>query len=245
MCADPNRLPYSDISENGYDNIIAGIVADELNAELHFVWTSFNRWGVVLSDFLYVGECDIIFGLQDGEEGVLASTAYYRSPYAFVFRSDAGFRIDSFDNQDLARLRIGVQAAPAEAALRQRGIKQNVTSWATMTSYDHEKWLGDIIRAVSDGEIDVAIVWSPIAGYFLRDYGNDLEMVLVPNEVEPPFIYLVRPITAVVRPGDEALRDAVDLAFALRWQDIQGTLDAFGVPRSNLPRPITTLETVR
>lgn len=245
VCADPNRMPYSSLDMAGYDNIIAAVVAEELNAEVHFVWTSLNLLSVVLTDFLYTGECDVIFGMQDGEEGVLATAAYYRSPYAFVYRAEAGVEVASFDDPVLHNVRIGVQGSPAEAALRQRGIVRNVTNWAVMTNYDREDWLGEIVAAVAEEAIDVAVVWGPIAGYFAQRYPDSLVVVPVPSEIEPPFIYLTRPMTAVVRPGDESLRDALDLAFARRWEEIQAVLQEFGVPVGDLPRPIPTAEAPR
>lgn len=238
VCADPNRMPYSNASMQGYDNRIAAILADELGAELEFVWTSMEQLSIVLSDFLYEGQCDLIFGLQDGEEGVLPSAAYYRSPYTFVFRSDAPYVIDSFDAPELRTLRVGVLGAPGEAALRQRGIVENIVPWAPFTGYDHEDWLGDIIRAVADGTLDAAVTWGPVAGYYRQAYGDSLSVVPVPLEIEPPFIYLVRPITIGFRPHDTAFRDSVDRALARRWDEIQAVLTEFGVPLSSLPRPL-------
>src|SRR5690606_18711978 len=106
-------------------------------------------------------------------------------------------------------------------------------------------WLGEIVAAVAEEAIDVAVVWGPIAGYFAQRYPDSLVVVPVPSEIEPPFIYLTRPMTAVVRPGDESLRDALDLAFARRWEEIQAVLQEFGVPVGDLPRPIPTAEAPR
>jgi len=41
----------------------------------------------------------------------------------------------------------------------------------------------DVVKAVADGSIDVAIVWGPFAGYFAKPFGNRL--VVRPAPVEP------------------------------------------------------------
>jgi hypothetical protein len=45
-----------------------------------------------------------------------------------------------------------------------------------------------------------------------------------------------------VRVGDEALRDAIDTAIAIRWDDINAVLAEFNIPTMPLPKPTLTIE---
>ena len=73
VCADPYLLPFSHTDETGFDNRIAELLAQAVDADLVFVWTAqsldmFNR-------YLRVGKCDVVVGVQDGQEGLLTTTA--------------------------------------------------------------------------------------------------------------------------------------------------------------------------
>ena len=43
FCADPNNLPFSNEREEGFENRIAELVADELVAELSYTWWAQRR----------------------------------------------------------------------------------------------------------------------------------------------------------------------------------------------------------
>ena len=43
VCADPDNLPFSDASGNGFENRIARLVAEEMGAELRYEWLPLRR----------------------------------------------------------------------------------------------------------------------------------------------------------------------------------------------------------
>jgi mxaJ protein len=98
--------------------------------------------------------------------------------------------------------------------------------------------LGFVIEAVASKEIDVGIVWGPIGGYYTRQQPAAFKLVPVTPEVELPFLSMVLSMTIGMRPGDEALRDRLDIALVTRWEDIQAVLNAYRVPLSPLSKPI-------
>lgn len=236
VCADPISLPFSSIDESGFENRIVEILADELNATVTYDWHMFNADIIKLR--LRQGECDVLLGVPDGFSDLLSTITYYRSPYVFIYRADSGFDIESLDDESLRSLRIAVQSPgiPPHEALLNRGISENV-SMAYGGRTGSADRLSDLVEAVAAGEVDVGIVWGPVGGYFARHHEVDLKIVPVTPEFEPPAIFMSVPMTMAVRPGDEALRDRLNLAIAARWDDIQAVLEQYGIPVTPSPAP--------
>lgn len=231
VCADPNGLPFSHRSETGFENELAGLLADEMDANLTFDWTSFSP--DITNMRLRGGECDAIMGLADGHPGVLHTISYYRSPYVFIYREDAGFRIESLEDPQLAELRIGVQnvGIPPEEALLSIGIYTNVVHPDGRIPNDFDR----VVNQLLADEIDVGIVWGPVAGYATRNATEELIVQPVTPEIFPPFITMSVPLTMGVRPGDYSLRDRIGRAISARWDDIQALLTDHGVVTSPVP----------
>src|SRR5205823_13043207 len=87
-----------------------------------------------------------------------------------------------------------------------------------------------LVNAVARGDIDVALVWGPLAGYFTSREKLPLEIVAV-----SPATYLAIPFTyeisMAVRKGDAALRTELDGALVRKCAAIQALLDEYGVPQ--------------
>ena len=68
---------------------------------------------------------------------------------------------------------------PPVHELSKRGVVDNVVGFSTF--YSAENPPSAIIDAVASGKIDVAIVWGPAAGYFVKQQRVPLVMVPVPS----------------------------------------------------------------
>jgi mxaJ protein len=243
VCAEPNNLPYSNRSEQGFENRIAELIAQELQAELTYAWIPQPRTAI-RDAMIQEGECDLLMGVPDGLEGFVTTLPYYRSTYVFVYRDDSPFEVRSFYDQVLQELTIGVQApggqavAPAALALIRRGLVESQLAFVPEQSEPHPQAV--VIQAVADGEVDVAVAWGPVAGYFAGRQAVDLELVPVEPEIDAPFLPMVYSISIGLRRGDEDLRDTFHQALAGRWSEIQGVLEAYRVPLLPLPRPSPT-----
>lgn len=243
VCAEPNSLPYSNKQAEGFENRIAEIIADELGAQLSYAWLP-QPHTRARNVFIQEGRCDMVIGIPDGHSGFLTSLAYYRTTFVFVYRKSSPYRIDSFDDPDLKELKIGVQTSggsmsPAHYALAKRGLVGNQLGFSP--NFSQPNPFARIIRAVAEGEIDVAVVWGPIAGYFAKETFTELELMSVSPQIETPFIPMIAPISIGIRLGDEALRDSLNVALTRRWDEIQAVLEEYGVPLEPLPKP--SLET--
>jgi len=239
VCADPNNLPFSNQRQEGFENRIAELVAREMKAELRYVWWAQRRG--YIRNTLRAGLCDLFIGMPTGLDMVLVTRPYYRSTYAFVTKR-SGPRITSFDDPKLKRLRVGVQIigddfanAPPAEALTHRGIVKNVRGYSVLGDYREPNPPSRIVRAVANGEIDVAVVWGPLAGYFARRSTVPLRVVPVSPEVDVPYLPFVFDIAMGVRRGETVLRDTLDAVIVRRQHDIDRILADYGIPRADTP----------
>jgi mxaJ protein len=240
VCADPNNLPFSNKAGEGFENRIAQILARDLHAKLEYTWWAQRRG--FARNTVRADRCDIWVGVASGVQTLATTQPYYRSTYVFVTREDRKLDIRSFDDPRLRSLRIGVQMigndaqnTPPAHALARRGIVDNVRGFMVYGDYAKPSPQAPIVAAVANGDIDVAVVWGPLAGYFARH--SDAELRLDP--VEPPFdgpqLPMAFDISVGVRRDDPALRERIEQALARERVAIGRVLDHYGVPRS---RPV-------
>src|SRR5918996_1474171 len=173
------------------------------------------------------GACDLVIGVPKAYDPLVTSRPYYRSAYEIVTRRD-GPRVTSLDDPALRTLKVGVQEnSPAHEALAARGIIGNVVGY--MVNYDlDENVPGQPIADLASGKLDVAILWGPLAGYYVKRQPVPMEMVPILDESPTlPFVY---DFSVGVRRRAKDLVPQIDAALARRQADIREILEDYGVP---------------
>jgi mxaJ protein len=202
---------------------------------VQYTWFA-QRRGFVRNT-LRAGTCDVIIGVPSSFELALTTRPYYRSSYVFVSRRDRALHLSSFDDPRLKRLRIGVQMigddfanSPPAHALSSRGMISNVVGYSVIGDYSQPNPPARIVEAVARGEVDAAIVWGPLAGYFATRQGEPLDLTPVTPHADPhlPFTF---DISMAVRPGDNQRRQLLDDFIVRRRAAIDALLDEYHVPR--------------
>jgi mxaJ protein len=241
VCADPNNLPFSDSTGRGFENRLATLVAAELNAKVAYTWWAQRRG--FIRNTLNAGQCDLVMGVPTSFELTGVTRPYYRSSYVFVSRRDRQIRIRSFDDPLLRTLRVGVQLigddgtnAPPAHALARRGVVENVRGYPVQGDYRQSSPPARIIDAVVNGDIDIAIVWGPLAGFFARQDSVPLELTFVSPQVDLPFLPFVYDISMGMRRADSTFRDSLNSILIRRRTSIDSLLEAYGVPRLGVGR---------
>ena len=236
VCADPNNLPYSNQSEEGFENELAHMVARELDARVEYTWWA-QRRGYVRNT-LRSESCDVLMGMPASMELAMATRPYYRSSYVFVMRDGDGAMPASLDDPILRERIVGVQIigddysnAPPAHALANRGIVQNVRGYSVYGDYTEANPPSRVMRALANGEIDIAIVWGPLAGYFADKQRVPLRMAAVSPQVDLPFLPMVFDMSMGVRREDGLLRDELDEVILRLQPEIDHLLDRYGIPR--------------
>jgi hypothetical protein len=130
---------------------------------------------------------------------------------------------------------------PPAHALVNRHITQNVAGYTVYGDYSQANPPARIIEAVATGEVDVALVSGPLAGYFAPRHPVPLDVVPVAPQIDPPALPFVFGISMGVRKGDEAFRGELEGVLERRRPAIQAILDEHGVPQvaaaNARPRP--------
>ena len=181
--------------------------------------------------------CDIAIEAPAGLDIAAVTKPYYRSGYFFVSRKDRGLTdLTSLDDPRLKKFTIGIhllnsdaENAPPAMALSRHGVVGNLKGFNTFYS-DINRPEG-IIEAVANKDVDVAIVWGPIAGYFVERSRVPLIMVpLVERDslVDDPFRFN---IAMGVRRRDRELRDSLNTLLAKHAPEIQAILKQYAVPQ--------------
>lgn len=234
VCADPNNLPFSNERGEGLENALVNMVAADLGLRVEYTWWAQRRG--FIRNTLRAGLCDAVPGIAASSELVLATRPYYRSTYVFATRRDRGLTIASLDDPQLRRLRVGVHVigddytnTPPAHALANRGIVDNVRGYSVYGDYTQPNPPARLIDAVVEGEIDVAVIWGPFAGYAAAR-GAPIELVPVSPQVDLPFLPFVFDIAMGVRRGDDSLRARLDAVLVRRADDIGKLLARYGVP---------------
>ena len=238
VCADPNNMPFTNRAGEGFENKLAELVAHEMHADLQYTWWAQRRG--FIRNTLKAESCDVVIGVPTSLEMVAATRPYYRSTYVFVTRANAPFRVASFDDPILKRLRIGVQIVgddyantPPAHALSNRGIVGNVRGYTLYGDYSQPNPPARIIDAVAKGDIDVAVVWGPLGGWFAQHEPVKLRVVPVSPQIELPFLPFVFDISMGVRRQDLALRDTLDAILVRRRAAVDSILERYSVPRAD------------
>ena len=241
VCADPNNLPFSNQKQEGFENRIADLLARDLGEHVEYTWWAQRRG--FFRNTLKAGMCDLVIGVPAGFEMALTTAPYYRSTYVFVSRKDRNFGITSFDDPRLHDLKVGVQMvgddfsnSPPAHALTNRGIITNVKGYSVYGDYAQPNPPARIIEAVERGDVDVAIVWGPLAGYFAKRSHLPLQIVPVTPQMDRSYLPLVFDIAMGVRRGDNDLRDQVEQVLEKRRPEIDRILAEYGVPRVDVEK---------
>ena len=235
VCADPNNLPFSNRAQQGFENHLADMVAKDLGMKVSYYW--FPQRSKFFDKTLNAGRCDVVMGLPAGIPVASTTAPYYQSSYVFVSRRDRHLDIKSMDDPRLRQLQIGVHitgdqddSLPPVNALISRGIVKNLVGYSIYGNLGEKNPPADLIQAVVDKKVDIAIAWGPMAGYFAQRAAVPLDVtpvdVVSPNR-KMPFTFS---IAMGVRRGDQQLQKQLDAEIQRREPQIRDLLRSYGVP---------------
>jgi len=241
VCSDPNNLPFSNVRQEGFENRLADLIARDAGTRVEYTWWAQRRG--FLRNTLNAGVCDVVIGYPEGGDMVRTSTPYYRSTYVFVTRRSRRLRIQSFDDERLRRLRIGVQLVgddgadtPPAHALSPRGVIANVVGFSVYGDYRTSSPPAAIVGAVARGDVDVATVWGPLAGYFAARQPEPLDLVPVRPSIDD-HIPQTFAISMAVRRDDAARLAWLNRFLERRQAEIARILATYHVPRLEGDQP--------
>lgn len=228
VCASSQNLPFSDENKQGFENKIAEVLAKDLGKRLEYTFW-LDRQGFYRNT-LNAYKCDVVIGTATEADITLNSKPYYRSGYVFVYKKSSGYNIKDYDSPDLRKAKIGViQESPPTRPLSDHDLLGNSRPYRMQRDLNLPPsfLIDDLVK----GDIDVAIAWGPIAGYFAKQSKEELVVVPVPeyeqiNEHGKSFWN----ISVGVRKKDKELIAMINGALERRQNDIYKILDEYGIP---------------
>jgi mxaJ protein len=234
VCADPDNMPLSNQKGEGYEQKIAELIAKDWNAKVEYAWWPVRRG--FFSRALNGRYCDVAIEAPAGLDMAGVTKPYFRSGYVMVTRKDRNLDIRSLADPRLKKLKIGVnllnsdaENTPPAMALSQYGVVGNLVGFTTF--YSDSARPEDIVNAVAKKDVDVAIVWGPLAGYFAKNSSVPLALQPLPerDSLSPDFQFQYN-IGMGVRRRDRALRDSLQAVLERRGPEIQNILKQYNVP---------------
>jgi quinoprotein dehydrogenase-associated probable ABC transporter substrate-binding protein len=230
VCADPGNMPLSNIKLEGFQNKLATLLGEAMGAHVTYSWRPFIERGLTRETF---GRdmCDAMFDMPTNYGSLLTTFPVYRSTYVLAYRNDKGLELTGLDDPKLKDLKIGVfQTSGIREALAKRGVVDNV-SLQTQTHdadliIEHQPWW--VVQKVLNGELDVAAVWGPFAGWLTTMKHEPL--TILPVNLEEDRVPLEFDLGIGVRKTDAFLKYMLEFALEDKAEEVAQILKDYGVP---------------
>lgn len=227
-CLDPRNLPFSNEAGEGFENKIAGLLAAKLGKSLANTFypgaTGFIR------NTLNAHRCDVVTGIAQGDDLVQPTNPYYRTAYAAVFRKGGALDgLVSLSDPRLKSTKIGIVAGtPPVTYLATGGLLDKIKSYPLVVDTRFDSSSQAMMRDLESGEIDVALLWGPIAGYYALKAKAPMTVAPLLKETSGP--KLVYRIVMGVRRADQNWKRSLNKAIAESQGEIDAILRSYGVP---------------
>lgn len=230
ICGDPGNMPLINNRGEGFLNKIAERLAEAMNVSLQYDWRPSTERGLLRAT-LNADYCDLMMNVPAGMERVLTTAPLYRSSFVLVSRSENGYQFSGLDDPKLKQLKVGVyQMSEIRLALADAGVKNNTV--LHYISYDGDRvpehQPSYQVQRVIDGELDVAAIWGPFAGYFKTI--KQAPLTIQPVNLLDDSHQLEFDMVMAVRSTDHAFRDRVQQAMEQERASIEAILREYGVP---------------
>jgi quinoprotein dehydrogenase-associated probable ABC transporter substrate-binding protein len=228
VCADPRNMPFSNEKGEGLENKLAELFAAKLQKKLDYVYfpqaTGFVRMT------LGAHRCDVIMGFPQGDDLVQGTNPYYRTAYALVSKTGAG--LDDVTTLDDARLKskhIGIVAGtPPATNMAVNGLMVNAKPYPLVIDTRVDSSALAMIKDLTSGDIDAAILWGPMAGFYAKNANPPLHVTPLVKETTGP--RLVYRIGMGVRSADQNWKRQLNRLIQENQPAINKVLLDFGVP---------------
>lgn len=238
VCADPHNMPFSTDKGEGFENKLAELFANKLGKGIAYAWypqaTGFVR------NTLAAHRCDVIMGAPQGDDMVQVTNPYYRTAYSLVYKPGQGLEgADTLEDPRLRGRRIGIVAGtPPGNNMATNGLMANAKPYPLVVDTRVDSSAAAMMRDLESGEIEVGVLWGPMAGYYAQQAHSPVTVVPLVKETAGP--RLAYRIAMGVRFADQDWKRLLNRMIGDNQQAINKLLLSFGVPLlDDNDRPIT------
>jgi quinoprotein dehydrogenase-associated probable ABC transporter substrate-binding protein len=228
VCADPRNLPFSNEKGEGFENKLAELFAAKLQKKLDYMYfpqaTGFVRMT------LGAHRCDVIMGFPQGDDLVQGTNPYYRTAYALVSKSGSGLEdVTVLNDARLKGKHIGIVAGtPPATNMAANGLMTSAKPYPLMIDTRVDSSAEAMISDLNKGEIDAAILWGPMAGFYAGKSNPPLHVTpLVHEKTGPQLVYR---IGMGVRRADQNWKRLLNRMIQENQPEINKIMSGYGVP---------------
>jgi quinoprotein dehydrogenase-associated probable ABC transporter substrate-binding protein len=180
-------------------------------------------------------------GFPQGDDLVQGTNPYYRTAYALVVKQGSGLDdVATLEDEHLKGKHIGIVAGtPPATNMAVNGLMANARPYPLMIDTRIDSSAVAMIKDLTSGEIDAAVLWGPMAGYYAKQASPPLHVMPLVKETSGP--KLAYRIGMGVRPADQNWKRQLNRLIQENQPAINKILLDFGVPLlDENDRPITT-----
>ena len=228
VCADPDNMPFSNLKKEGFEDRIADVLAADLGRKLVYTY-AYNRQGF-LRNTINANRCDVLISMTSDFDALRTSKPYYRSGHVFVWRKDSNYNITDWDSPDLRKGVIGVIGqSPATIPMNDKNLIANARPYRMQRDLNLPSSF--LIDDLAKKEIDIAVAWGPIGGYYAKQSKVPMEVRVIPeyNDVNLKGKEFWN-LSVATRKKDKELMVLIDAALVRNKVKIDQILDDYGIP---------------
>ena len=229
VCSDPDNMPFSNETGEGFENKLAELIAQRLDARLDYSW--FPEATGYVPNTSGRDACDLVMGYAQGTGLIEDTNPYYYTSYVLIYREDDASLegVERLSDPRFKGKRIGFFArTPPASILAMQGLVADAKPFEIRADESASKAAMTMIAEVTSGKLDAGLLWGPVGGYYAQRADVPLRLVpLVKENAGPSTIY---GITMGVRPNEPQWKHKINKLIADNQGEINVILQGYNVP---------------
>ena len=241
VCADPNNLPYSNQELEGYENKIANLFAKKLG-DIPVLYTWYPMTSGFVRRTLNAKTCDLIITFPAIHEFVQNSNPFFSSSYVMMTLEEKNINIKSLSDPIIKEknYKIGIiHATPPTSHVAKNKLFEQVKFYLQAADPRKQKPWTDITNDLVNGELDIAILWGPYAGYEAKLAKKKIKLVPLTKEEKVGRGTMVYRFTMGIRRNEPEWAKTINNLIKDNQSEINEILREYNIPLlDNLGNPL-------
>ena len=241
VCADPNNLPYSNQELEGYENKIANLFAKKLG-DIPVLYTWYPMTSGFVRRTLNAKTCDLIITFPAIHEFVQNSNPFFSSSYVMMTLEEKNINIKSLSDPIIKEknYKIGIiHATPPTSHVAKNKLFEQVKFYLQAADPRKQKPWTDITNDLVNGELDIAILWGPYAGYEAKLAKKKIKLVPLTKEEKVSRGTMVYRFTMGIRRNEPEWGKTINDLIKDNQEEINEILREYNIPLlDNLGNPL-------